>query len=395
VWTLDPIEVRGNHFYHTKTWKQFRMRGIGFPDIPSEDVKEWIKVLQRISQLSSKINTIRIYRPPKCALDVKSDCFEDFMLEADRLGIYVLIAGSGTSWGYFPGHPDACDPPISTGLQGCYQVGGLLGFGRTIIQKFNYPNTLAIVIANEIEQNLDALPVLKAYARDLKAYMNMCNTEDDSPTKGMMRQIPLVYAATDKGDAFYDQADYLFCGEKDASIDAYGLNIERWVSDDGGKTEYDKVNKDVVERQWPGAFFYSEEGGPYSESGGPYPRVRTWTQIPGFFASWPNIDGFLSYAYYGNPNFNMFDGPTYDATIKEDGKAWFEALAQVGEDPASQEPQIYQPSICKTSIHIHSDYSLQDYKSIKAYDTGENGWGKNCPKPWQKQNANATSAVVV
>ena len=51
------------------------------------------------------------------------------MREADSLGIYVIMAGSGTDWGYFPGLKDSCKGPMD-----CYKKGGVLGFGRQVVR---------------------------------------------------------------------------------------------------------------------------------------------------------------------------------------------------------------------------------------------------------------------
>jgi len=279
TFTLAPLEVKGQNFYDSVSGAQFHPKGIGFPNVGKDvNVTEWIAVLQRIKGFSSEINLIRLYEPPTCATKFEDSCFEAFMQEADKLGIYVLVPGSGTDWGYFPGLPSACGPTFN--MQDCYKTGGVLGFGRTVVNNFNFPNTMAIILANEMEQNMAALPVLKAYARDLKLYKSMCNSNGDSPTSGNMRQIPLMYAATDSAADTWDEADYLFCGSQDVSIDVYGLNCERWVSDKGGRGQYDKINSIVAARKWPGVYMHSEEGGPY---GAPYPAVPSWNQIPGYF----------------------------------------------------------------------------------------------------------------
>mmetsp|Transcript_124341 Transcript_124341/g.398149 ORF Transcript_124341/g.398149 Transcript_124341/m.398149 type:complete len:261 (+) Transcript_124341:209-991(+) len=139
-WTLPPIEVKGSHLYDSKTGKEFRAKGIGMPN-SGEDVKEWIAVLQRIKSIASSLNVVRLYELPTCAL--VSDCFKGFMLEADKLGVYVLAPGTGTTWGWLPGSASACTPATA---DGCYKAGAVLGWGQTIIQRFNYPNTLAIVM---------------------------------------------------------------------------------------------------------------------------------------------------------------------------------------------------------------------------------------------------------
>jgi len=146
---------------------------------------------------------------------------------------------------------------MPSGLQGCYQAGGVLGFGHEIVRHLSYPNTLAIAIGNEFEmQMFPFLPVLKAYARDLKAYMRMCNEDEHSPAKGRMRQIPLMYASADV-PFVWDVADYLFCDGPHVSIDIFGLNFERWCEDESGKVEQDNLDKLVIGKQLPGAFLLS------------------------------------------------------------------------------------------------------------------------------------------
>lgn len=394
-WNLPPISVKGQHLYFPNN-TQFHIRGVGFPDIGGDDnVQDWIDVLKRISGSSPKVNAVRIYRPPACALNVSSTCFEPFMREADKLGIYVVVPGSGVQWGTFPGTPDGCDPPMSQGLQGCYEKGGVLGFGRMVINNFNFPNTLAIILANEVEQNMGAMPVLKAYARDMKLWMQECNTNDESPSKGVMRQIPLMYAATDS-DAFDDQAGYLFCDSPDVSLDIYGLNVERWCGktdqDKNGKVQYDKINAKVKAGNWNGAFVHSEEGGPYGGAQGP----RTWGQLPDFSASWPYIDGYFAYAYFGKDGFNMFGGSTATANLLDDGKTFFEQINKAAAPPPSIPPQEIANAKCASSIRTKSGghVKMSSVSDIKIYPTGPSGYAKNCPKP-PTANTQATVSVVV
>merc|ERR1719359_1523387 len=208
-WNLNPIAVRGQHLYDSVTGKQFHGRGIAFPDVQSEDASEWVKVLKRIKGLSPHINLVRIYRPPDCALS--SDCFAPFMQAADQMGVYVVVPGTGIAWGYLPTEPADFGGNDATADK-CYKKGNVLGFGQSIVQRFNYPNTLAIVIGNEFVQKHHMWPyisVLKAYVRDLKSYMAMCDSDAESPTKGAMRQIPLMFASSDDlGDpAVKEKAD--------------------------------------------------------------------------------------------------------------------------------------------------------------------------------------------
>jgi hypothetical protein len=253
-----------------------------------------------------------------------------------------------------------------------------------IVNNFNYPNTLAIVLANEVEQNMGSMPALKAYARDLKLWMQTCNTHDESPSKGKMRQIPLMYAASDNAQV-YEQAAYLFCENKDVSIDIYGLNVERWcgkpesTQDSNGKKTYDDINQKVKEGNWNGAFLHSEEGGPTNAYYGP----RTWSQLKDFASDWPYINGYFAYAYFGpNPDFNMFDGPKADANEFPDGKTFFKQLSEVNPHPPTVQPSKVTSAQCAASLKVgDKTYDLPSVSEIKIYATGWSGWAENCPKP--------------
>merc|ERR1711879_448823 len=135
---------------------------------------------------------------------------------------------------------------------------------------------------------------------------------------------------------------------------------------------------------------HSEEGGPY---GGKNPAVPTWAQLPGFFSNWPAIVGFAGYAYYGNPEYNMFDGPGANATELPDGKQFFSQLANIGEAPDAKDQTANTPACSATLSWKGGEMvPLAQVDTIKAYDTGENTYPKNCPKPLQ---ASQVEKVVV
>jgi len=386
-WRLAPIEIRGQHLYDSVTKKQFHAKGIGMPNV-GEDVQEWIKVLQRIHELSPEVNMVRIYVPPTCAFE--GLCFKPFMKEADKLGIYVLVPGTGTQWGWLPGTASACKPETP---EGCYKAGGVLGFGQKVVQHFNYPNTLAIIIGNEFDmQMLKFIPLLKAYARDLKAYMEMCDTDKDSPTRGQMRKIPLMYASSDdRGDAgVRPKAEYLFCDSRNSSVDIFGLNVERWCEDKTGRGEYNKINKWVGDGKYPGAFLFSEMG--CTQTGLPtsYNKSRTWNQVQDFFTNFPAMDGFVAYTYYGNKDFNMFSSEESDAQINQDGKNFFERLNHTGEEPQSEPTEdAVAPECPETILGIE----IGSYHDVKAYTTGPTGWAPSCPKPYDSKNLTSESVA--
>lgn len=306
--------------------------------------------------------------------DSQEHCIEQFMAEADKLGIYVLVPGTGTTWGYLPG-VNACQPATS---DGCYKTGGVLGWGQTMLRFFNYPNTLAIVLGNEFDQQLPQyMPVIRAYARDMKSHMDMCDSNSDSPTKGQMRRIPLAYASSDdKGDAgVKPKADYLFCGDAAESVDIFGLNVERWCSTAQGPGQYNAVNKWVTQAAYPGAFMFTEMGC----STEPYKGARDWAQIPGFFSNYTSVDGFIAYTYYGNPDFNMFDGPTAAAKEYQDGVNFFKQTKNIGDLPQRKSVAVQHPSCADTML----GHKMDSVDSVEYYNTGKAGQAAQCPKPPQ------------
>ena len=79
--------------------------GIAFPNVDkSASIDEYLAVLNTLKEHSSNLNMIRMYEVPPCAYDETTpNCLEKFMHHADSLGIYVLVPGVGTTWGYMPG----------------------------------------------------------------------------------------------------------------------------------------------------------------------------------------------------------------------------------------------------------------------------------------------------
>lgn len=390
AWKLHPIVVKGQHLYDSVTGEQFRGKGIGFPkpELIGQNVTDWIATLRRISQGSSKINAVRIYAPPDCMLN--SDCFVPFMQEADNLGIYVLFPGSGSKWGYLPLDPSGCGSPASA--NGCYKSGGVLGFGQLMIARSNFPNTLGIVISNEIDRQ-DMYPfaaVLKGYARDLKSHMEMCNTNADSPTRGQMRQIPLVYAKSDnEGNPMLSEyGDYVFCGSANISVDIMGLNMERFCDDTNGPREYKTVDELVAAKKWPGAFMFAEDGC-FKRA---FPNnTRDWAQVKGEFHNYPSLSGFFGYTYYDAVNdWSMFDGPMSNAKIYQDGLNFFHNVDQVGDEPKN----VPEPPVTPACASTLGGQKLDTVDSVQWYQTGPTGWAKNCPKPYALATSKPVAAQV-
>ena len=130
----------------------------------------------------------------------------------------------------------------------CYNK-DLVISARKIVQHFSqFDNLLAFAVANEVANKdkvsgkhaFGAMPCVKALIRDLRSYMKRCAC--------FTRKIPLMYAATDHSPLTVAStgatvmprdliARYLTCGSPDTMIDAYGLNVYTWCSDDSTFTE--------------------------------------------------------------------------------------------------------------------------------------------------------------
>lgn len=388
-WLSNPIEVRGQHLYDSVTGDSFFAMGIAFPNLAEDaTVDDYITTIKRLKGLSSNLNMIRMYQFPQCMWETEQGwCMGDFMEEADKLGIYVLVAATGSATGYLP-------DTNFTDAQDCYQKGGALDMGRGIVQRLNYPNTLAIVIGNEFmkggqgvtEHAYNVISVLKAYARDLKAYMDTCHTDTDSPSSGAFRKIPLLYASIDSSASVMNQkAAYLFCGSAATSIDIYGLNIERWC-DPSASDAYDEIQTMVSNAAFPGSFIFSEMGCPQDQYPG---QVRQWHQVNDFFASFPAIDGFAGYSYFNDntDGFSMFDAGTPDATELQDGTNFFAALDAVGNMTKRDAGEATYTS-CGIAI---DGVAIEPLSGIHAYNTAAYP-ASSCPAP--RQNSGSAGLVV-
>jgi hypothetical protein len=398
---LNPIEVNGQHLYDSVTKEPFHAAGLAFPNKMPDDPQEWVKVLKLIGKFGNgSVNMIRLYEVPPCIWwDLSGSCFTDFMKEADKLGIYVLFPATGSASGFIPRDGWETGQQAYCGWAGkpgkC--IGKPLNMGRGIVQRTHYPNTLAIVIGNEFflgASTFSAASVFKAYARDMKSYMKMCNEDDESPSKGHMRQVPIMYAARDFGDDV-DKAvmSYLKCGSADISIDIYGLNVERWC-DPATTTGYDGIHKMVENASLPGVFMFSEMGCPQNlvksapegqtcRQVGNLPTPccpRNWNQIPDFFEQFTMFDGFSAYALWndGALNFNMVDTKFGNGTLFEDGLNFFSQTQKVKR--ADRPITAGKHPTCPTEIVAPGNKVQQilPLDEIKAYDEDKYP-AKECP----------------
>jgi hypothetical protein len=255
----DTIHVRGKHLYKSDG-TPFFVKGIAFPTPPEimtakqnygYDAKSWLAILHQLRDLGLEFNTIRLYR-----LHASVD-YSEFFRGAAELGVYVIVPLTSAEG------PGVLDRKLAAPK--CYKSKLFVYGARAVREYLKYPNVLAGMVGNEVmndEKAWLAAPCIRAYARDLKVFMDAMVSEGVSD-----RTLPLIYAAQDSvtvGGATVNKdavmrltVDYLSCAEegkgaavadltgKDSAlefetfsdnkfgqspIDIYGVNIESWCS---------------------------------------------------------------------------------------------------------------------------------------------------------------------
>lgn len=244
---LNPIIVGGNMLFDTVTSDRFYVKGMTYGyEVEDSYVQYWKQAMDNIASING-VNTVRIYNvnpainiPPNFVVNTS---YDDFMHYMQSKGLYVIVPLTPPGiapWGNCPLNRAGLPPLNSTNT--CYPS-CLLSYAQSVINVFSkYTNTLSYIVGNEV-MNTDlswaAAPCVKAFARDVKAYMRSC--------KHAMRPVPLTYAAADvpggkkhlSAEAMDGlKAQYLQCegGQTaieggETAIDMYGLNLYRWCSD--------------------------------------------------------------------------------------------------------------------------------------------------------------------
>lgn len=255
----DTIHVRGKHLYKSDG-TPFVVKGIAFPTPPENlgaqqhygyDAKSWLAILHQLRDLGLEFNTIRLYRL-YAAVD-----YSEFFHGAAELGVYVIVPLTSAEG------PGVLDRKLAAPK--CYKSKLFVYGARAVREYLQYPNVLAGMVGNEVmndEKAWLAAPCIRAYARDLKVFMDSMVDEGVAD-----RTLPLIYAAqdsatiggadTDKDAVMKLTVDYLSCADEgkgeavtdvtgeDSSqefesfsdnkfgqspIDIYGVNVESWCS---------------------------------------------------------------------------------------------------------------------------------------------------------------------
>lgn len=210
---LNPIVVKGNAFYDSKTNSRFYIRGVdylpggasNFTD-PLADADICKRDIEYFKDLG--VNTIRVY-----SVDNSQD-HSDCMKQLDDAGIYLVLDVNTPK-----NSISRADPKVS------YNTAYLQHVFATIDVFAKYDNVLGFFAANEVindENTTDSAPYVKAVVRDMKLYMAAQN----------LRTIPVGYSAADISTNRYQQIQYFNCGNDDtARIDMFGMNDYSWCGD--------------------------------------------------------------------------------------------------------------------------------------------------------------------
>ena len=331
----DTVEVVGKYLFRNSTGERFWIKGIAFPTPPlvvsknSEPVDSsslqynaagWNAVLEQLAN-DLEINAVRVYRM-NCTLD-----YTPFFKRAAELGIYVIVPLTSASG------DGVLDRDLAA--PACYTP-ELFQYGVSCLEQYlRHPNVLAAMLGNEVMNSLltwKSAPCVRAYGRDLKAYMSTYNSKK---TAYRRRSVPLLYAAQhDSPDAsvlpevaMKLTANYLSCvdsntengADTEPSVDLYGINVESWCSsmqtfefnEDGvSETAYHALWRTLTNTSIP--LLFSEAGCSkelFNRDNGLARFVRDWRQIPVILNNMSSVfSGFCAYAYDGNPLFRMMDG---------------------------------------------------------------------------------------
>ena len=163
-------------------------------------------------------------------------------------------------------------------------------YSQVIDLMAKYSNTLGFFAGNEVTNNAtnaNAIPFVKAAARDMKAYIAQ---------KGY-RTIGVGYAADDDATIRDDVRAYMNCGDAADSIDFFGYNIYSWCGTDSNfnTSGYSDRTQEFANYSIP-AFF--------AEYGCNQPAPRAFDDTPTIFSSQMDKvwSGAIVYEYFQATN---------------------------------------------------------------------------------------------
>ena len=217
--TVDPIVIKGNHFFYKTNGTQFFIKGVAYQqDVggnssssdtsnthftdPLGDSAGCDRDVPLIGDLNT--NTIRVY-----AIDTTKDHSYCMQKLADR-GIYLIADLSAPNISINRGSPE-------------WNIELYNRYTSVIDTLANYTNVIGFFAGNEVANNasnVDSIAFVKAAARDMKAYIK---------SKNLGRDLYVGYAADDDSNIRTNIEDYLNCGPTaDDNVDFFGYNIYSW-----------------------------------------------------------------------------------------------------------------------------------------------------------------------
>jgi len=285
VAALDPIVVKGQKFFNSKTGAQFFMKGIAYQqDLihvdPSAMKKgqRYVDPITNLKQLKTDIpyleeletNTIRVY-----AIDPEED-HDAAMKLLDDAGIYVIA--------------DLSEPDLSINRDDPHWDKALFNRYKAVIDVMaKYDNTLGFFAGNEVSDkvnNTAASAYVKAAIRDTKKYI-----KDQG-----YRKLPVGYATNDDPEIRDALADYFNCGSADESTDFWGYNIYSWCGQSSMKISGLDIRTEQFRDYNVPSFF--------AEYGCNVPRPRPFTDVAALYGKemsdvW---SGGIVYMYFEEDN---------------------------------------------------------------------------------------------
>ncbi|KAI7887549.1 hypothetical protein K492DRAFT_217546 [Lichtheimia hyalospora FSU 10163] len=220
---LNPISIKGNKFFDSKTKKQFFIKGVAYqPRNGESHIRNNTDVIidpltdtpacKRDAALMKKLglNLIRVYE-----VDPSKDhngCMKAF----EDAGIYLLL--------------DIATPKFSINRETPeYDTRLYAAYTKTVDAFLKYNNVMGFIAGNEVtndKSNTPASAFVKAAVRDVKKHIRSKANKD----------IPVGYAGNDDGDIRDAIKDYFACGDEEEQADFFGVNMYEWC----GRSSFQK-----------------------------------------------------------------------------------------------------------------------------------------------------------
>ncbi|KAL9107122.1 MAG: hypothetical protein Q9227_007902 [Pyrenula ochraceoflavens] len=321
---VDPIVIKGQHFFYKTNGTEFFIRGVAYQQSfsgngtstssnqfkdPLTDVSGCTRDIPNLVQL--RTNVVRVY-----AIDAQGD-HDQCMQMLQNAGIYVIADLSEPGTSIVRDSPEWNDDLYNR-------------YASVIDTLSKYNNVIGFFAGNEVsnnDTNTDASAFVKAAVRDMKAYIKQKN----------YRPMGVGYATSDNSDIRTDLANYFDCGPRDEAIDFWGYNIYSWCGDSSfTESGYDQRVKEFSTYNVP-AFF--------AEYGCNVPSPRKFSEVQALYGDQMTgvFSGGIVYMYFQEDNnygLVSVDGDT--ASKLPDFTALSSQLAKIS--PKTTDMSAYNPT---------------------------------------------------